>query len=200
MAVIRKNILTDGSVRDKFISVVKLLKSETSGRTTADFGISGASRPVNTYDLFVVWHHKAMTRLTPPNNSAGRNAAHRGPIFCPCRRVMLLLLEQNLQRVLNDPTFGLPYWDWAKDGDLPAAQQKAATIWKQAYMGGQGDPVSTGPFAFQVNNSASWRVRIAGSASGNLVSVNRGLRQVFATSQVSSYIWLNTRLRRRRET
>jgi tyrosinase len=102
--------------------------------------------------------------------------------------------------VLNDPTFGLPYWDWAKDGDLPAAQQKAATIWKQAYMGGQGDPVSTGPFAFQVNDSASWRVRIAGSASGNLVSVNRGLRRVFATSQVSSYIWLNTRLRRRRET
>jgi tyrosinase len=186
MAVIRKNILTTSSIRDKFISGVKLLKSEPSGRTTTDFAIPGVSRPVSTYDLFVVWHHRAMTKLTPPNNSAERNAAHRGPIFCPWHRVMLLLLEQNLQRVLNDPTFGLPYWDWGKDGDSPATQQKTATIWKQAYMGGQGDPVITGPFAFQANGPASWRVRIAGNATGNLISVNRGLRRVFAATQVSS--------------
>src|SRR5262249_21396630 len=66
------------------------------------------------------------------------------------------------------------------DGDLPAAQQPNATIWKAAYMGGQGNPVSTGPFAFQAADPASWRVRIFGTMAGDLVSVNRGLRRAFA--------------------
>jgi len=81
MAVTRKNILTDTAVRDKFIQGVKLLKQENSGRTTVDFSIPGPAQSVSTYDLFVVWHHRAMMTLTPPGNSAGRNAAHRGRFF-----------------------------------------------------------------------------------------------------------------------
>jgi tyrosinase len=186
MAVTRKNIVTDTAVRDKFIQGVKLLKQETSGRTTTDFGISGPKQPVSTYDLFVVWHHRAMMTLTPPGNSAGRNAAHRGPVFCPWHRVMLLLLEQNLQRVLSDSTFGLPYWDWSADGDLPVSQQPTAPIWTTSYLGGEGNPVSTGPFAFHTTDPTSWRVRIAGNVSGNLISVNRGLRRTFAPSSFPS--------------
>lgn len=186
MAVTRKNIVNDVTARDKYIQGVKLLKQENSGRTTADFGIPGISRPVSTYDLFVVWHQRAMMRLTPPGNSAGRNSAHRGPVFLPWHRVMLLLLEQNLQRVLNDTTFGLPYWDWAADGDRPAPQQLEAPIWGTNCMGGQGFPVATGPFAFQAANPASWRVRIATNASGNLASVNRGLRRAFAAGGVAT--------------
>jgi tyrosinase len=182
MAVIRKNILSDNSVRDKFIQGVKLLKQENSGRTTTSLGIPGPVRAVSTYDLFTVWHHVTMMRLTPPGNSAGRNAAHRGPIFLPWHRVMLIILERNLQRVLVDANFGLPYWDWAADGDLPAAQQKTARIWRADCLGGQGNPVQTGPFAFRPNDPNSWRIRIAANVQGGLASVDRGLRRSFGTS------------------
>ncbi|HKQ99850.1 MAG TPA: tyrosinase family protein [Pyrinomonadaceae bacterium] len=179
MAVIRKNILADPTVRDQFIRGVKLLKQENSGRTTANLGIPGPVRQVSTYDLFSVWHHVTMMRLTPPGNSAGRNAAHRGPIFLPWHRVMLMVLERNLQRVLTDANFGLPYWNWAADGDLPAAQQKTALIWRANCMGGQGDPIQTGPFAFRPADPNTWRVRIVANSQGSLVSVNRGLRRFF---------------------
>jgi tyrosinase len=174
----RENILTSVTARDKYIQGVKLLKNEFPGPTTASLGIGGPSRPVSTYDLFVVWHHVAMTTFTPPTQS-DRNAAHRGPAFLPWHRFMLLQLEMNLQRVLGDDlTFGLPYWDWAQDGQLSPARQRTATIWGRNYMGGSGTPVSTGPFAFDSADPDSWRVRIAASGvTGELVQVNRGLRR-----------------------
>jgi tyrosinase len=109
MAVVRANIRANTSARDDYIKGVKLLKTEFTGPTTASLGIPGPSTQVSTYDLFVVWHHFAMTTFTPPTQS-DRNAAHRGPVFLPWHRFMLLQLEMNLQRVLNDNTFGLPYW------------------------------------------------------------------------------------------
>jgi tyrosinase len=181
MTAIRKNILSDTSVRDAFVQGIRLLKQENSGFTTSSFGIPGSSRAVSTYDLFVVWHHQSMMQMTPPNNPAGRNAAHRGSIFLPWHRVMLLLLEANLQRVLSDPNFGLPYWDWAADGDLPAVSQPSATLWTAAYIGGSGNPVSNGPFAFS-SSASSWRVRIEMDVTGNLRQVNRGLNRNLASS------------------
>ena len=180
MSVVRSNILTNSAARDAFVSGMKLLKAEDSGRTTADFGIAGAAQSVSTYDLFVIWHHIAMNTLTPPGNQAGRNAAHEGPVFPPWHRVMLLLMEQNLQRVLGDTTFALPYWKWEADGDLPPAQQPNSPVWAANCMGGDGMPVDTGPFAFNAADPASWRVRVAGSPSGGLRSVNRGLRRQIA--------------------
>jgi tyrosinase len=52
--------------------------------------------PVSTYDLFVWWHHRAMDTFTPPTQG-DRNAAHRGPVFLPWHRLMLVLLELQLQ-------------------------------------------------------------------------------------------------------
>jgi tyrosinase len=80
-------------------------------------------------------------------------------------------------RVLNDPDFGLPYWDWAADGELPSNQQLTAQIWADNCMGGSGSPVTTGPFAEEL-----WQVNIEqGSARGSmspiLVPTNRGLER-----------------------
>jgi tyrosinase len=183
MTVIRKNILSDTAVRDDFVRGVTLLKQENSGFTTSNFGIPGAARIVSTYDLFVIWHHQSMLQLTPPGNPAGRNAAHRGPVFPAWHRVMLLLLEANLQRVLANSSFGLPYWDWATDGDLPSASQPTATLWTAAYIGGSGSPVSNGPFAYSSSSSTSWRVRIETNIfTGDLQSANRGLNRDLAGS------------------
>ncbi len=182
MSVTRKNILLDTAARDDFINGVKLLKAEASGQKTAAFGIPGPSVSVSTYDLFVVWHHVAMNTLTPLGTSTGRNAAHRGPVFLPWHRVMLLLLEQNLQRVLGNPNFGLPYWDWAADGDKPQAQQPTSRIWSASFMGGGGSPVNAGPFAFRASDPNSWRVKIDVTMSGSLRSTDRGLRRFLASS------------------
>jgi tyrosinase len=177
---VRSNILTNTTARDQYIQGVHLLKSEFPGPTTTSLGISGPSRPVSTYDLLIIWHHVAMYTFTPPTQG-DRNAAHRGPSFLPWHRFMLLQLEMNLQRVLNDNNFGLPYWDWAADGELAASNQRTAPIWGANCMGGDGLPVTTGPFAFNANDPNSWRVRIVGNANGQLLQVNRGLRRQLGT-------------------
>jgi tyrosinase len=117
--------------------------------------------------------------LTPPGQG-DRNAAHRGPVFLPWHRFMLILLELQLQRVLSDPDFGLPYWDWAADGELPAGGQSDSPLWADDCMGGEGSPVTTGPFAFDPADPGAWRVRVVANMRGRVVAANRGLRRGFA--------------------
>lgn len=178
MAAVRRNILTDERARDQYIQGARLLKQEFLGSTTQDLGIIGPEAPVSTYDLFVAWHHIAMFTFTPPSQT-DRNAAHRGPVFLPWHRFMLILLELQFQRVLGDEDFGIPYWDWAADGDLSGSQQAVAPIWGDQYMGGQGEPVTTGPFAFDAGDPTSWRVRVEANVQGQLRTANRGLRRAF---------------------
>lgn len=196
MSVIRRNIVNDLAARDAFVRGVLMLKNEASGSTTRDFGISGPVVNVSTYDLFVIWHYQAMMQATPPppaNSQRIRNAAHRGPIFLPWHRVMLLLLEANLQRVLGDITFGLPYWDWAVDGDLPQAAQVSTPLWTSDWIGGNGRPVTSGPFRFNPSDATSWRVRIeVGSTTGALRSVNRGLSRQVASPPPGGSLTLPT--------
>jgi tyrosinase len=162
MVVTRVNILSDDSRRDQFIRGVKLLKGEVL-------------RPgwPNTYDLFVIWHYFAMNTFTPPGQQE-RNAAHMGPVFLPWHRWMLIILENHLQRVLNDDSFGLPYWDWAKDGELSVSQQKTAPIWSDNCMGGTGNPVTTGPFV-----QGLWKINVREDINGNLVRTNGSLLRSF---------------------
>jgi tyrosinase len=175
MATVRRNILSSPAARTGFVNGVLALKNEHLGPTTADFGIPGPSRQVSTYDLFVLWHHLAMFRMTPPGQG-DRNAAHSGPVFMPWHRLMLLLFELQLQRVLNDPNVALPYWDWAADGDLAAAQQSQAPLWRDTGIGGSGTPVSGGPF-----RSSAFRVRIEADPFAQLRVVDRGLRRALAS-------------------
>ena len=177
-AVIRRNAATNVADRTKYINGVKLLKKEfINGVTASQLGIGGPpNTPISTYDIFIAWHHIAMSTLTPTTQS-DRNAAHSGPVFCPWHRFMLRQLELNIQRVLNDNTFGLPDWDWAQDGELRAAAQKTAAIWKANAFGGQGTPVANGPFTL-----AQWRVRVESDFNNNLQQVNHGLNRQFGVN------------------
>jgi tyrosinase len=176
MAAVRHNILSNTQARDDYARGVLLLKNEFPGTTTNELGIPGPSSPVSTYDLFVVWHHLAMNTLTPPTQG-DRNAAHSGPVFLPWHRFMLRQLELNLQRVLGDDDFGLPYWDWAADGERTPAQQRQSLIWAPNCMGGTGNPVPSGPFVFNPADSQSFTVRIDVNVNGNLRQTRRGLRR-----------------------
>jgi tyrosinase len=179
-AVTRSNVVTNVAARTKYVNGVKLLKAELTGPTTVSLGIPGPSTKVSTYDLFIVWHHVAMNTLTPSTQS-DRNAAHAGPVFLPWHRFMLRQLELNLQRVLGDNTFGLPYWDWAADGQLSASAQRTAPIWKPDAFGGQGNPVSNGPFT-----QAQFLIKVEAGAGGTLRQTNHGLRREFAVNGAST--------------
>lgn len=176
---VRRNIVTNAAARDSYVQGVTLLKNEDSGTTTGSLGLPGPSKQVSTFDLFVVWHHWAMDQFTPPTQGE-RNAAHSGPAFLPWHRYMLIQLEAQLQRVLDDSTFGLPYWDWAADGERAKADQPRSALWKANCMGGNGDPaagdaVRDGPFSA----ASGWRVEVAVDSNGVLRSVSRPLRRAF---------------------
>jgi len=176
MSVTRPDILKNEAALRNFCDGVNKLKNEFTGPTTEDLGIDGPATPVSTYDLFVVWHVNAMMTPTPArNNPSGRNAAHRGPVFLPWHRFMLRQLELNFQRILGDDSFGLPYWDWAADGEGSPEDQLNSPLWAPEGLGGSGDPITTGPFVFDPNDDNSFRVRVDTDANGNLEQQNRGL-------------------------
>lgn len=166
MAVVRRNVVTDPAALKSFVDGVIAMKQDQLGITTAQLGIPGDAVPVSTYDLFIAWHHIAMHRMTPPSQD-DRNSAHSGPVFLPWHRLMLVLFELHLQRVLRDDTVGLPYWDWAADGDLPPADQVQAEIWSE--IGGDGDPVGP-PF-----DPGRFGVRIESGPAAQLRTTDRGL-------------------------
>jgi tyrosinase len=97
---------------------------------------------------------------------------------------MLRQLELNLQRVLADANFALPYWDWAADGQGPADQQTQSGLWDGSNgLGGSGSPVTTGPFVFDAADASSFRVRIDTDSNGMLRQTNRGLNRALGEEQ-----------------
>src|SRR5947209_10460339 len=92
MSVTRPNILKNATALQKYCTGVNKLKNEFTGPTTKDVGVPGPVTKVSTYDLFVVWHVRAMmtpTPAPPKPNPSGRNAAHRGPGFRASHGVLL---------------------------------------------------------------------------------------------------------------
>ncbi|MGW2769776.1 tyrosinase family protein [Streptomyces sp. NPDC001275] len=178
MSWIRQNAVKNPDVLAKYTKAVNLLKQESSGKSTTDFGIPGPPNPVSSYDVFVIWHIQVSNAAIPPGgNPMVRNWAHRGPVFLPWHRMMLLYLEGQCQRVLGpkdkpDRTFGLPYWDWSVDGDNGSSP--TAPIWQPTRMGGQGMPVSDGPFAYRPDDPKSFTVRIESAYDGKPSQANGG--------------------------
>ena len=82
------------------------------------------------YDKLIWAHFNAM------------NLVHGTLLFLPWHRAFLAQMEQMLQSAVNDTTFGLPYWDWTQD-----VGTTLGALWSPNLLGGQGNPVTTGPFA-----------------------------------------------------
>jgi tyrosinase len=141
MASVRENILGSTQARDKYLQGVVALNQEMRGITAQDvfqflqdnsipLPMQRINQQLSTYDLFVLWHVVAMSIPIPPGN-----AAHSAPIFLPWHRLYLIRLEEEIQRVLGDNTVGLPYWDWAADGELPVNDQWQTQLWNQDHLG-----------------------------------------------------------------
>lgn len=163
MTVTRRNITESAEAGDRFLQGAVQLNQEMSGLTTAElnnilipqvpgFRIFGINQEMSVWDLFVLWHFLAMQLSSSPPRPL-RNLAHGGPVFLPWHRMFLIRLEEQIQRVTNDAEAAIPYWDWAADGDRPAADQPQAPLWD--LLGETSGDVVSGPVA-------SMQVRLLG--------------------------------------
>jgi len=187
MAATRRNILTNTVDRNRFIEACIALKTESTGLTTEQLGITGgdraAIRTLSTWDLFVIWHFRSMRQMS---SDGARNAAHSGPVFLPWHRWYLLVLEFEMRRVLGlgQDEYGLPYWDWATDGDTlsPEQQINSAPLW--SHVGGNGQltdrEVVTGPFAY-----STFPINVEQSPNVTLRATDRGLQRNFGGRNVT---------------
>jgi tyrosinase len=155
MAVVRGNVVTSPHT-PTYVAGVLLLGQRSSSITPDQLNTSSIvqrapdarifgtamerSRPLSWWDLLTWWHVAAMNWLTVPTG----NRAHGGPVFAPWHRLFLRRLEEAIQSVTADTTFGLPYWDWAQDGQLSPIGQLSASIWTQ--VGPPRGEITTGPF------------------------------------------------------
>jgi tyrosinase len=134
---VRRNQLSlSDEERARFVAAVKKMKEP---RPPDD----------SVYDKYVKWHLESMPEGTI-------SPAHGGPAFLPWHRQFILFFENDLRAadkaLGNDGSITLPYWDWTDPVSRGAAPLLAARIWKEDFMGGDGDPadfhrVTTGPFA-----------------------------------------------------
>ena len=74
---------------------------------------------VSTYNFFVYLHNyvardSACTKTV--NNNISIDFAHSGPVFPVWHRHYILVVEKEFQRILNNDSFGLPYWHWEENG------------------------------------------------------------------------------------
>jgi tyrosinase len=156
MAVVRENVLTSAHAATYVAGVLDLASRPTSitpAQLNASAAIGSApgarifgtsaelDRPLTWWDLFTWWHVLAMNWPTP----GGGNRAHSGPVFAPWHRLFLRRLEEAIQAVTGAQDFGLPYWDWAQDGELSEAGQLTGAIWTR--IGPPQGQITSGPFA-----------------------------------------------------
>jgi Common central domain of tyrosinase len=129
---IRRNLATlSPADRAKYVSGVKALKAKAYAADADHPALSGVTVN-NFWDWFVAAHLTAMMQ------------AHGAPAFVSWHRAFLLNLENDLGKALGDANYALPYWDWA--ADQAAGNPQQASVWQPDLMGGNGSPVTTGPF------------------------------------------------------
>lgn len=177
MAAIRRDITQSTTDADRFIEGVLALKNTPVNLRASQLGIGAGPRvddsDLSWWDLFVVWHAWSMRQMT----GGGRNAAHSGPVFLPWHRWFMLILEIQMRNVLGVPQddFGLPYWDWASDGEIPSALQPSAPVFQ--IIGGDGSgndgDLGDGPFT----PAGGFVVNVEEGPNNDLRATNRALRR-----------------------
>ena len=82
-----------------------------------------ALQNVSTYNFFVYLHDYVArddTRAcTVVNNGSILDFAHSGPVFSVWHRRYVLTVEKEFQRIMDNDSFGFPYWQWEENDRSP---------------------------------------------------------------------------------
>lgn len=134
---VRKNIFSLNLFEKfKYIFMLQKSKSFTSSGYTVPTREPVTSNPresfieISLYDIFATLHFYVI-RDQEINNCDKCSLisefcnnenpcpiidfAHEGPTFLTWHRAFMLRLETEMQRMFNDPTFAIPYWDWSDE-------------------------------------------------------------------------------------
>lgn len=115
--------------RRRFINALDMAKRTThphyviSPRRYAEVfspdGNSTLFENITIYNYFVWTHYYSVMKTflgTGQESFGGVDFSHEGPAFLTWHRFHLLQLERDMQEMLQDPTFALPYWNFAIGG------------------------------------------------------------------------------------
>ena len=116
--------------------------------------IGQATYTTNLYDYFVEAHASAFISMRTPYMEHTQ-MPHMGPQFPVWHRYYILRLETEMQKVLDDPGFSLPYWDWTDCGersdDNPDANP-CPKIFESDYLGSPGTCDDTSVSGYLTNS------------------------------------------------
>ena len=135
-SVVRKNILSLDRIEQlKFISIIQMTKSVTASGYTVPIrepvtNVSSESFvEISLYDIFATFHFNSIkdeainlclndSPIYSVCNETSQcpvpDFAHVGPAFLTWHRGYLLFVENEIQKMINDSTFALPYWNWTE--------------------------------------------------------------------------------------
>ena len=133
-SVLRRNILSlSEAEQGRFLEITQMIKSAQASGYTVPIREPVTTVPrdsfieISLFDVFATFHFTTIRDETInkcPNDSFTYrfcnkknecpipNFAHEGPAFLTWHRAYMLYVETEIQRMINDPTFALPYWDW----------------------------------------------------------------------------------------
>jgi tyrosinase len=117
----------------------------------------------NAYDYFVELHIAAFTMLSSTGVAAtNTNMPHKGPMFMPWHRQLLLRLEHELATASGDANFALPYFDWTSDPSV---------VFSTADIGDQGDCAAGTVSGYIVDQGFAANI-FTDAARGNVTTTN----------------------------